>query len=300
MHELKSIAFVLGLALLFCICYAATNSVDCSRSQACYPWDLGIGPYCGRGNKINLRFTVDLAPENYYKAYNTTPPTVMTTASYGFCPVVDELQAFNLSAAPILAGMQLDNTTSHTNVTSSRFSLNMTEAYVYAYGFGGIDSVLFPNSSTSTGAVQIAANLSSCNGILLTTFLVLAVTLDKGKFKYTSDQLNPLGSQFQSTCTGGVCSMDSKQKCIGNGLTSNCAKCFTNPADLANATVQIWVSYYGTDTTGRTLLSGSNNPLNFQQFSQSGVWNNLQTSFGNLQNGQIINDQQLGPSNVGG
>jgi hypothetical protein len=286
-------------AMMAYLCSGAT--VNCDRTQACYPWDLGIGPYCGRGNKISLRFTTDIAPENHYELYNTTPPTIMTTVSYGFCPIVDELQAFNLSAAPLLGALHVTNfnasnisTVLYPDENALNFSARVADGYLYAYGFGTTDSVRQPNSSTSTGAVKIISNdtLLCPGGLLVSSFLVLAITLDKGRFKYVSDRANPVGSQFLSTCAGGFCSMDSSQKCIGTELVSNCARCYTNPSKLANATVQIWVSYYGTDVNGRTLLSGSNNPLNFQKFSSTGVWNNLQTSFDNLANGPM---PELGP-----
>lgn len=290
---------------------ATLRSTPCGRTAACHPWDVGIGPFCGRGNKINLRFTMDLAPENHYPLYNTTPATIMQTAAYAFCPVVDELQAFNLSAGPMLGvlnvvGLNVSNITTVNSPDPSQlnFSTQFTEGYLSVYGFGSVDNVIEPNVSTSTGAVKIFSNDSVLcpGGILVSHFLVLAISLDKGRFKYRSDKANPVGSQFQSTCVGGGCTLDSKQKCHGTPLVSNCAKCYTNPAQLINATVQIWVSYYGTDVNGRTLLSGSNNPLNFQKFSSSGVWNNLQASIDNLENGQIINGDQLGPqgSELGG
>jgi len=258
-------------------------NVNCGSSAACAPWEIGTGPYCARGGKMNLRFVLDVAPENYYLEYDNN---TMTNVTYAFCPTVDELQAFNLTAGPLLGAMAKENATTYvlSNLTS--------QGFVSVYGFGGAADVLFPNATAGSESTALVIEngtdvCGSLDSIALVEFLVLSVSMDGGKFVYSQTSPQPNGVGFQPTCSGNVCSLDTTLPCIGPAGQKNCARCYSDPALLSNATIQIWTSYYGTDVNGRTLLSGASNPLNFQLFSGSGLYTNFRDSLDNIQTGNL-------------
>ena len=111
-----------------------------------------------------------------------------------------------------------------------------------------------------------------CNGtIAIANFLVYNVTLDNGKYKTKRNAAS--GNGFVPTCTSDdKCDFDTNSVCIKNpayGHKGNCGVCknTVKVAEQNTNDVRILLSYYGTDSGGRVMLSGSSNPLNFRQFA---------------------------------
>jgi hypothetical protein len=286
--------------------YAANTSapvavvVECDPEQACYPWSAR-GPACSRGSRMNLRFQGSSAPENGVDRSGV--PGNFTDVTYAFCPVVDELQAFNLTNFTRLAGVYHDSSTA-----TWKLSPGVTKSYMSAIGFGNQTSRTLP-PLTSQGKVLIMDNTvnNPCIGngatdtpIGFVSFLVLNVSMNNGLFTYLAGHENPPGNGFVATCTeGDVCQIDPRQKCFGDFPGRKmCGKCYATAAELAKETMQIWVSYYGTDVNGRTMRSGASNPMNFLKYSLVDVFDALQSSYSNLKNVQISNPNlqtDLGP-----
>lgn len=293
---LLRVLLVLALALL-CLAQLRNEPKGCGTDVACHPWDTDQGPFCGRGNSMNLRFFIDVSEENYYLYNNTAgfPATLETVATYGFCPRVDELQAFNLTYAPRF--MALTSDADGANLTTSPSALTK---YVYAYGFGDLGNKSIPVNESYGKAMVIDNSTNTCplssSSFAIANFLILNVSLDNGKFRYFPDESkHPQGTGFVPTCDGDVCMYDADAKCIGPPGRRMCAKCYSDVDEVAELPLQIWVSYYGTDSRGRTLRSGANNPINFRVFSGSGVYKNMGDSFDRLKAGKTSQDDQLEP-----
>jgi hypothetical protein len=273
-------------------------TVNCDRTSACYPWSAQ-GPACSRGSRMNLRFTGTAAPENGVNVSGVAGN--VTEMTYAFCPIVDELQAFNLTNFTRLAAVYSeDNGATWKEGTVSK-------SYISAIGFGNQTSRTLPPLS-SEGKVLIldATSNSPCNApsgtggavgsgsgagtgsIGFVNFLVLNVTLVNGKFIYVAGQENPPGNGFAYTCNSNdLCSIDSEQRCFGDTAGKKmCGKCY-DAATLSSQTMQIWVSYYGTDVNGRTLRSGASNPLNFLKYSLVNVYSSINNAYSNIKNAQL-------------
>jgi hypothetical protein len=273
--------------------------VQCDRENACYPWS-DKGPACARGNRMNLRFQSNSAPEN--GVTRSGVPGNFTDMTYAFCPVVDELQAFNLTNFTRLVGVYQDGAGVWRQATS------VNKSYLSAIGFGNQTSRTLP-PLTSQGKVLIMDNTvnNPCIGsgstdapIGFVSFLVLNVSMSNGLFTYLAGHENPPGNGFVATCTeNDVCQIDPKQKCFGDYPGRKmCGKCYATAADLAKETMQVWVSYYGTDVNGRTLRSGASNPMNFLKYSLVDVFSAVENSYNNIKNVQISNpglQGDLGP-----
>ena len=129
------------------------------------------------------------------------------------------------------------------------------------------------------------------------TFLVLNITMEKGRFTYTQDMLQPTGVGFMPTCdSSDTCLLDTNMHCIGFEGRKNCAECMKDPNELANKGILIWTSFYGTDKSKRVFRSGTNNPLNFRAFSGSGIYSSISKSYDRVAMGQLATDDQLEPA----
>lgn len=291
---------VLLTMLTSCTTFLVHAAVTCGSTEACFPWSTTS---CTRGNNLNLRFYMNA--DKSYAGISPGPTVNFTdrTLTWAFCPRVDELQAFNLSRAPQYSSISPTDET--------MFVENMDDAYVSVFGFGMFLSREVVQN-TSTSVVMVATNGSQypqckgSNGVLLADFLVFQISLTNGLVQYPGGlypfgnesgvNVQPLGIGFQPTCSGGICQLDSSLACIGAAGNQNCATCYTNPHEITNRTVQIWVSYYGTDNNGRQLLSGSSNPLNFRQYSGSSVYGTLSSSLTRLQSGDILDPNLANPT----
>jgi hypothetical protein len=284
--------------------------IDCSIKNACHPW-LPNGPACSRGLNMNLQFFLDLAPENYI--HNYSPIYNLWEVTYAFCPRVDEIQAFNLSNAFKLAGTyyngmnQTDNSMNATNQTNQTVSyitqtmlannkdLILSEkleiGYLSIYGMGDSENIFFPNPNTTYGSVGVIFNTNYCEegqfGIV--NFLVVNITMKNGKYIYGDNNIS-IKTGFSPTCNqNNMCIIDPSMKCFGELGKANCGTCVGDPEVIANTQLQVWVSYYGTDASGKKLMSGTSNPLNFRAFSGGGVYRAFKKAEARW-NGEITED----------
>eukprot|EP00758_Cryptobia_borreli_P003573 Tbor_TRINITY_DN3839_c0_g1::TRINITY_DN3839_c0_g1_i1::g.5677::m.5677 len=256
------------------------DEIKCSRLEACYPFDNKNGQSCTKGDRINLRFGIDMAPENKY----TSRGVENTQGTYASCPIVDELQAFSLNNAGMYSSLALPpKLPTKVNETISLPFTKSPDAWLRAYGFGGSDNIIIPNASTSTGAVLIMTKDGGCpkGQVAFVRFLILSVTMKLGRFVYTDQQNQPLGVGFTPTCDSNTCLLDGSLRCIGPSDRKNCAVCMT-PSEVFYTNIQVWASYDGTDGGGRQFTSGASNPLNFRAFAGSGVYNTVASSLGKI------------------
>lgn len=294
------LALVVGVAL-------GQSNMTCSKATACEPWDLVQGPFCARGNQMNLRFGIDIAPENSYYKYAQDN----SEATYAACVTVDQISAVTLIDAARYVGVVVGNgtqangtetstttttTTGPTATTPSgsgyRFTRHRGQAWLSAYGFGGNDNIAFPTKNMSSGTVMIFSNdtsICSSGKLPFVKFLILKVSMTNGRFAYTTERNQPTGVGFDPTCASGICQLDSDLKCIGMGDNQNCATCLS-PDEMLNTSTQVWMSYGGTDTAGKTLLSYTNNPLNYRKYAGSSAYSQLSSTVSDVENGDFGND----------
>lgn len=156
--------------------------------------------------------------------------------------------------------------------------------YASATAGGGTQSVVNPNynnetcwqqKQNATLASVFSASSSSSSSSLSTSVDYCNETIE---VPIAPDAIQPLKTGFVPTCAvdsdgGDYCLFDEYQVCIGNPGQKNCARCYNaaNLDALAQATVQVWTSYYGTDSRGYALRSGGVNPISQHRFASSGV-----------------------------
>jgi hypothetical protein len=260
----SSAILVVAVTILHISCTVFAYSYACG---GCKPWHPSMP--CDIGKQMVTKIMADVNP-----AYvDETPYNGTSYVTYGFCQEVDELQALHISG--FINDTMLSDTGS--------FGPNAT-AYLRMYGLGaaanGPPAVIpqFPGDTDSSTAVLAWADPTVCpGGIAVANFLVLNITLKDGFIHYR-DNGSPLFTGFQSTCSGGVCLFGPsgpEYPCIGNGQSSNCARCLYNTTNLQNLTVSVWVSYYGTDASGTPMTSGQENPLNFREFAMNSAYDSL-------------------------
>ena len=293
------VALVLAACISWSVTAQRTSQVRCDTSSACFPWSAQ-GPFCGRGADINLRFQLQLTKPNYIADAERAEP--YSNVTYAFCPRVDELQAFNITRVGELA------LTFYNASTGFHEWMVEDQQYVSIIGMGDTRDVSFPQSG-SAGRAMIADYHSRAGSdargesqcavgteIGVVPFLVFNMSMDGGRFKYYDGHPQPAGVGFVPSCDEfDVCVFDSNMRCVGEPGNRNCAECLTIE-QARDVSVQIWVSYYGTDASGRQLRSGANNPLNFQAYSGSGVSSSMRRSFNNLEEGRSNDPDGLEPA----
>jgi hypothetical protein len=224
---------------------------------------------------MDLRFRLQVTGENAYVERNTGK--TISYITFGVCAKVDQLQAFELSNASIWGAGRKNGPTGATYISTMT---NLTTIDVF--GMGPLPYRDYPLASDDGGAIYYQ-NVSACgdngfSGPAVVNFLVLNITMTNGAYSYSpSDSPLPVQSGFVPTCKDGTCLMDSDSVCVGEGK-QNCATCVNSDAALQNTKLHIWAAYYGTDKNGRRFTSGSNNPVNFQQFSSDPVFNKIKGS----------------------
>jgi hypothetical protein len=256
--------FALLAASSSCLVSAQLNG-GCDKG--CKPWLTGSS--CAMGQSMKLRLLVDASPEN---VANYLKNATHTEIGYGFCPTVDQLQAFQMPNSTAWAAGDLK---------SQNFStLTASPAYMRIYGAVGIqDTELIPSTSYDSSAMIFDPNQTCADGrgYLVANFLVINFTLSNGAYRLVSSFNQAVQVGFQPTCDASdTCLVDPASPCIGpSSGRKNCAVCVTSFAQLLKTNVQAFASYYGTDANGRRMQSGSSNPLNFLQLSSTGVFNAL-------------------------
>lgn len=270
-------------------------TLPCTTATACYPWS-GKGSGCVRGGYMSLRFTSNAIPENGKNISGIEDP--VTNFTYAFCPKVDELQAFNLTNFTQEAVV-------HTNAQTGKweFSTSTENTYISAIGFGNQTLRTIPPDSSDGRALVVDRNpgaVCKTGEIGVVSFLVLNVSMSGGVFRYLAGHEQPPGNAFFPTCdSSDICSVDGDQRCFGDFPGKKmCGTCYdaTKAADVALLTMQIWVSYYGTDANGRLMRSGASNPMNFRKYSLGGVYNTLINSVQNLKVDQLPDADGLNPT----
>ncbi|KAG5473285.1 hypothetical protein CUR178_03205 [Leishmania enriettii] len=173
--------FCLTAVLALLCCETARAQAKCGSIALCKPYEK-MGPACARNKRMNLRFVLQTARENNF----TVGAEVHHVATYGFCPVVDQLSSFTLTGAPFLATSYTKNDTS--GKVTNHLSLGMTPRYLSVYGFGASNSTHFPEKGVSRGTVLVAINGSDFTGVVnsvgVVTMLSLEIGLNNGLFNY--------------------------------------------------------------------------------------------------------------------
>lgn len=306
-------------------------SSQCSIQTSCFPWhtaNASATRACSKGGSINLRFMLDVAPENTFGPSNTD------YMMFGFCPTVDKLSSFTLNESTYF-------TTTYTETkkvdddeeTTYHLSPYIYKNYLSVYGFGNTNSTLLPQPQISIGSVLAAVNgsLTTCGGsdtIAVVSTLMLNIGFDGGSFNYVassptglqptlnpyynmksclsgkvppdgvsycntsimvdlpSNTKQPAKTGFESTCQNGKCIFDSTAICIedDNGL-SNCGYCYSEAGDTFNANIQVWVAYFGTDSSGTSMISGGSSPLRYNDFASGSVGEKIKDKLSSLWNG---------------
>eukprot|EP01063_Lacrimia_lanifica_P027313 TRINITY_DN381_c0_g1_i1.p2 TRINITY_DN381_c0_g1~~TRINITY_DN381_c0_g1_i1.p2 ORF type:complete len:273 (+),score=102.99 TRINITY_DN381_c0_g1_i1:71-889(+) len=247
-----------------CIAALVAAAVADVCVNPCQPWmwaepGAAANP-CTKGDQMDMRVIVGDPMGTFADAddADATPEDERPYRTYFFCPEVDRftsLQA-NGSLAVLRNVAELD-----ANATSLRMAV---------YGTGRSYETRIPDALAASSAVVYEANHPKCDGgAAAASFLVYNVTLDGGEYKYKGG--DPVGNGFVNTCNdrGDYCMFDSAAFCIGSNGTSNCAACVTPEK---SSDLKVLMSYYGTDKGGKTLLSGSSNPLNFRQFAVGNLY----------------------------
>ncbi|KAK7195459.1 hypothetical protein NESM_000473100 [Novymonas esmeraldas] len=184
---LAALCVTVTLSLLCCSEWAAAQ-VDCGSIVVCQPYSLQ-GPACVRKKRINLRFMLETSRETNF----TVGTEVHHLATYGFCPVVDQLSSFTLPGAPFLStSYSVTNTTS--NVTTDHLSAGMFHRYLSVYGFGASNDTLYPQTNFSGGTVVVAMNGTGYSGVYasvaVVTMLSLEIGMHNGMFNYIGAKAN--------------------------------------------------------------------------------------------------------------
>lgn len=325
-----------NIAFFYCLCtvlifFSVPVASQCTVQSACFPWhsiDSSASRTCSRGGSINLRFMLDVVPENYVGTEKTQ------YMIYGFCPTVDELSSFTLNESTFYSTSYKTTTTKDkVEETTYHFSSSLYKNYLSVYGFGNSNSTLIPQRQISVGAALAAINgsLVACGGsntVAVVSTLMLNIGFDRGSFNYIessptgpqlmlnpyydieacesgevpppnvsycntsvivdlpADTKQPAKVGFESTCKNGKCIFDSSAICIedDNGL-SNCGYCYGDPGETLHATIQVWVSYFGTDNSGSSMISGGNSPLRYMNFASSSLADKFKDKLSSLWNG---------------
>ncbi|KAG8348527.1 hypothetical protein TRVL_00616 [Trypanosoma vivax] len=281
---LTCIAVVARLVL----CATANSSnLMCDSDVACFPWDEKEDKACVRAKRINLRFMLDTADQS--KSY----------AVYAFCPVVNELELFVLRGGPAIVAL-----TDH-NKASGVLPEKLTNKYLSVYGFGGLESKLFPKRGVSAGAVVAAVDGSSLCGtspsVAIANTLRLNIGVKKGLFNYEvetsgnesnttsnhTEGVEPPMVGFSPTCDEqDRCIFDASSVCIGSQPgKKNCASCHTSSSSVLDAQLRVWVSYHGTDRDGYPMLSGGSDPLMYRRFAGLQFFSSIRNLFGGVVKG---------------
>ncbi|KAJ9460177.1 hypothetical protein DIPPA_04866 [Diplonema papillatum] len=264
---------VVVVGLLAATAHAVDKITECS--DLCSPW--APSPVsCKRGNNIDFRLAVGTFNCTADDSTCGTNPSFTTPCTddvgcvgymtHFYCGEVDEFSSFTLArSAEYVAQSPKD----------AAFPLEIA-----VYGHGMLTNEVIPSPGMNSRVPVYQFNHSGCAAgeAAIASFLVYNITLDDGKFKYKNRE--PVGNGFVNTCDDNKCAFDSDSICIGDPATqsSNCAKCITvtNSDKNPEFDMRVLLSYYGTDSSGKVLLSGSSNPLNFREFAVGGAATDIQ------------------------
>ena len=231
---------------------------------------------------MDLRFAVDIPPENYYQESLSNGTTYSVRhVTWAFCAKVDELQAFVLNESTKFAASVYSSWATN----PPRYG-TVNQSSLRVYGTGGHDDYEIP-ADDDDSSIVVVENTTKCMlptgepGFAVVDFVVLNMTMTDGQYKYSSKMHMPIQVGFMPTCEGDTCLLGGRV-CIGAPGRKNCAKCIKTPQEMKNHNLKVWASYYGTDRNNRRFMSGSSNPLNFQKFSSNSVFDKLTDEMDNI------------------
>ncbi|AAZ11984.1 hypothetical protein, conserved [Trypanosoma brucei brucei TREU927] len=226
-------AEVLVVVCVFTTTAVVSEANNCTSGSACQPWDGGKP--CNGAQRMDLRVGVrDSASGNI--------------SALGFCPIVDEVQAFRLTGLfPSLVN----------KTVGSSYTIS-----VYGQGESGNRTGDLSNS------VLYATTSDKCksDSLAVAKFLILNLSMKQGLYTYAGNASYPTDTGFFPTCERNQCLLSSDAFCIGNGVNNNCASC-VEKGSLGKAETTVWASYYGSAAGGVLFRSGDYNPKNFHAFS---------------------------------
>lgn len=305
------------VAIMAAVAVAVTENQgsmhDCAVAAACAPSSPNSNHACQRKLRMDLRFTMDQAYSHWKKEVNASGAltSVQSGVPYFFCPVVDELAAYSLnhSISRVLLDKHdkwdvsdMEEGSGYQVMDPKRKYLNIT-----VFGMGQLPLMDQPQPEDDSYALIVEQNSTMCPALTKGTnwphidlnntrqsavvhFLVLNITTTLGEYKYESGtSLQPIQSGFMSTCDEtDRCKLFDDGVCIGlKKGKKNCAKCVESPGQALdhanNLDLKIWSSFYGTDKTGRKMMSGSENPLSFTQFSAEPVFKKVGGELGSIE-----------------
>lgn len=239
----------------------------CLSGLACRPWSLHSP--CAAGGSMDTRFLIETWSES---------TALNTYGQSAFCPLVDQNEAFVMTNLTDF----IDGAFTEDNVSSS---FNNTRIWVYGQGAlspddhspiqdgsGALFSYLFP----AQGSPQFGTGCAA-GELAVASFLMVNFTMTNGVYLYnhngTSINGNPINSGWLPTCDGTQC-LFGDPACIGMGGLMNCARCY-DATDVDTAMTRVWAAFYGTDSQGRTFVSGQDNPLNFLQYASGSAYTEI-------------------------
>ena len=245
---------------------------DCSSGSACRPW--GNGSSCAIDGRMDLRFFINIPSDSNYTDGSGVTQSQVT---YAFCPKVDELQAFQLQKGAVYGAARYSY--NGTDINPQGFTQTSPNTTIQVFGMGSPPFVQIPSLNDWSTAI-FYQNTSACGGgPAIVNFLVLNITMKNGN--YANNNFAQIG--FIPTCDwDNKCLVGSSSLCIGTDKKMNCAQCATTVSDLWTLKTSVWSSYYGTDKNGKTFKSGSNNPLNFRQFSSGSAFDEVSKDVSSL------------------
>eukprot|EP01060_Flectonema_neradi_P035323 TRINITY_DN6473_c0_g1_i1.p1 TRINITY_DN6473_c0_g1~~TRINITY_DN6473_c0_g1_i1.p1 ORF type:complete len:278 (+),score=42.27 TRINITY_DN6473_c0_g1_i1:78-911(+) len=255
----------------FVLATIATGMAFCA--DGCRPWaDMS----CARGDSMDVVFAFGAFSDmcNNSASCGTNPASIGTSGTcigkqvctgyktHAYCGKVDKFSSFTLQNSFSVLGQS-------SNEGPTRY------LDIAMYGSGGAGEHLPYENMTTRTAIADFTHPDCNNTLAIANFLIYNITLDSGNYKYKHNA--PSGNGFVPTCSSsGTCDFDTGSVCITNpnyGDKGNCGVCAKDVPRDQNSTndVRVLVSYYGTDSNGRAMLSGSSNPLNFRQFAVTDV-----------------------------
>jgi hypothetical protein len=244
---------------------------DCLSGLACRPWSK-FAP-CSIGGSMNTRFIVERWDNG---------SVAMPFGESSFCPLVDQNEAFILEntgdyVEPAFWENNQSSTVNNTKIwLYGQGNLNTTNVHEpIAHGSGVLLSYMFP----SQGSPEFGTGCS--NGELaVASFLMINFTMTNGIYLYKAvpagDTIdgNPINAGWVSTCDASNQCLFGDAACIGMGGVMNCARCY-DQTSVQTAKTRVWAAYYGTDASGRSFVSGQDNPLNFLQYASGSAYTTI-------------------------
>jgi len=259
-------------ALAAAIALGAVLAVAQCPNGGCQPW---AGVPCARGDRwhyVNFKART---------RFNTTEGWVLGSdaVTYGFKPTIDELQAFRLENFLINVSSMIGQVTNNGHNRSFTRATDSTKPTEVALSLDNAGNVSLPSyplvDHDTTVTVAEISDVCGEDHVAMAHFLVANVTMTDGVYKWAGASIPPIQVGFDPTCDGNSCLLG-KGVCIGRPGRKNCAKCVPfNEVMRSENKVNVWMAYYGSDSNGRSFRSGSENPLNFEQFAFDPVYNSV-------------------------